>query len=324
MSTVKQADVAQGLKADSYEYLMEADAYSDVKSIYKDLVEVKQTDKAYEMSTSVVEDSDPVERGSTEAMVPVKPIEGYTTLARVRNFYKMIEVAAEVAEDHQKFKPFMTEVTKKWDTAMKRGKNKFVVNHFNYGGYTAGHDLFYQGLTGVLHDPNGGFVYDGKPLFNLSGNERTSIAGGKYYNAIAKNLDATNFEELWKLMTVDNARNEDDTEIEIRPDTLLVNSALDFPARRLLESTLIPGKADNDKNVLEGIVDLVATPYFTPKTGWVLMEAKKGLTLYERRTPVIDSWFDHSRKVYFVSIEERYGLMVKNFRFVGGSNIPTS
>ena len=44
------------------------------------------------------------------------------------------------------------------------------------------------------------------------------------------------------------------------PDTLIVPAALQWTARRILESAGIPGSADNDINVLKGIVNLVVCP----------------------------------------------------------------
>lgn len=325
MSQLKRQDMVEGMKATAYEYFLDAKEYSPEPSVYDKICDMKTTDKAYEQATSVVEDTDPVERDEGAAMEPVKPIEGFTTYAKMRNFYKMIEVTRETAEDHQKFARFMSEITSGWANAMTRGKNKLVLNHFNKGGLTAGDaSTFNQSITGVLSDPSGALVYDGKPLFNLTGNKRESKGGGEYYNANALALDADNFEALYNLMTVTNAKNEDDSEVQIRPNMLLVNGALEFTARRLLESTLIPGVADNDKNVLEGIVGLISTNYFTPATGYVLMEAKKGLRFYQRETEVIDVWYDHKHKIYMSSIEHRYGVMVKNWRFFAGSNIPTS
>ncbi len=324
MSQLKRQDMIEGMKATAYEYFLDAKEYSPEPSVYDKVADIRTSGKAYEQATSVVEDTDPSEREEGAAMEPIKPIEGFTTYAKMRNYYKMIEVTRETAEDHQKFKSFMSTITSGWANAMIRGTNKLVLSHFNKGGLTAGDALFNQSKTGVLTDPSGALCYDGKPLFNLTNNKRTSKGGGEYYNAIAETLSAANFKTLYNLMTVTNAKNEDDSEIEIRPNLLLVNGALNFTARTLLESTLLPGGANNDKNVLEGIVGLVSTNYFTPSTGWVLMEAKKGLILYQRETEVIDVWYDHKHKLYLSSIEHRKGVMIKNFRFFGGSNIATS
>ena len=324
MSQLKRQDMIEGMKANAYEYYLDAKEYSPEPSVYDKIAEVRNSSKAYEQATSVVEDTDPEERAEGQAMEPIKPIEGFTTYAKMRNYYKMIEVTRETAEDHQKFKSFMQNITSGWANAMIRGKNKLLLKHFNEGGKTSGNSVFNQSITGVLTDPSGDLLYDGKPLFNLSGNNRNSKGGGEYYNAIASALTAENFETLWNLMTVTNAKNEDDSEIEIRPNLLLVNGALNFTARRILESTLIPGVLNNDKNVLEGIVDLLATNYFTESTGWVLMEAKKGIQFYERETEVIDVWYDHKHKLYMSSIEHRIGVMLRNFRFFAGSNISTS
>jgi len=320
----------EGMKATAYGYYLDATEYDPEPSIYEQLCDVKTSNKAYEQSTSVVEASDPIEREESDELTAIIPIEGFSTFAKMREFYKMTAISRETVEDHQRFTNFMKDVTRGWANDMKRGKNKQVLNHFNYGGYTAGHDATFDNtITGVLSDPSGDGIYDGttatpQALFGLSGDTHASKAGGTYYNAIASTLTEANFETLWNLMTVTNSFNEDDTEISIVPDMLLCSKSLEFTARRILESTLIPGSANNDKNVLNGIVNLLATNYFSDTDAWVLLKAKKGLIFYRRETPVIDIWYEHKNKTHYMSVSERFGIMVKNWRFFASSNLDTS
>jgi len=319
-----RSDFTEGMKATAYDYFLDAKEYQKIPSFYKSVCQVKTSDKAYEQATSVVEASDPVERGEFDDMTAMKATEGYTTYAKIRQFYKAAHVSKRAMRDHQKLKNWIKEITSGWSVDMERGKNKYVAKFINNGGLTAGYSIFNNSITGVLTDPAGDLCYDGKPLFNLNGNNRSSKGGGTYYNGIALALSPTNFETLWNLMTVTNAKNEDDTEVEIIPDYMLCSTALKFQAQRLLESTLIPGASTNDKNVLEGIVDLVATRYITDTDFFMLGVKNKGLIFYERETPEIDFWEDKRNKSYWMSIEEAYGVMVKNWRFFAASNFSTS
>lgn len=58
------------------------------------------------------------------------------------------------------------------------------------------------------------------------------------------------------------------------PDTLLVPPDLEYEAKRLMQSTLIPGSANNDVNVLKSSLNIVISHYLTSTTAWYVL--KKG------------------------------------------------
>lgn len=64
-------------------------------------------------------------------------------------------------------------------------------------------------------------------------------------------------------------------------DTLLVPPDLEMTARRLLNSQLIPGSADNDINVLKSSLDIVVGDFLTSTSIWYVLKRKwvNGLTL---------------------------------------------
>lgn len=58
------------------------------------------------------------------------------------------------------------------------------------------------------------------------------------------------------------------------PDTLLIPPDLEFEARRLLNSTLIPGSANNDINVLRNSLNIVVSHYLTSTSAWYILKSK--------------------------------------------------
>lgn len=64
-----------------------------------------------------------------------------------------------------------------------------------------------------------------------------------------------------------------------RPDTLLVPPDLEFEARRLLQSPLIPGSANNDINVLQGGLNLVVGPTLSSTSVFYVLKAKSPVGL---------------------------------------------
>jgi hypothetical protein len=246
----------------------------------------------------------------------------------------MIEMTYTSVEDHQKIDNILKDAAQTWGGAIKTTRNEFFVTWFLYGGYTAGHENF-DGTpeSGAETDTSGDGCYDSSsssaltPLFALSTGtyKHTSNVGGtSYTNARAIDLDATNIETLYNLMTVTNNRDENDKVVPIIPNVMMVSRQLNFTARRLLESTAIPGSGDNDKNVLNSIVDLVVWDHFTDTDGWVLGVKKKGLRRLKRQEPKIRFFESEKDRRYYAACEFRDGGMMDNWRFWHASNLPTS
>lgn len=59
--------------------------------------------------------------------------------------------------------------------------------------------------------------------------------------------------------------------LHLRPRFILVPADLLFPALTLVSSTLVPGSANNDANVLKGAVEVIPVAQFTDPTDWYLV-----------------------------------------------------
>jgi phage major head subunit gpT-like protein len=89
--------------------------------------------------------------------------------------------------------------------------------------------------------------------------DQLTTAGNTTAQSTAVTLTPTNLEDMIRVYQTQT----DSVSSKITaqsPDTLVVPAALQWSARRILESAGIPGSANNDINVLRGIVNLVVCP----------------------------------------------------------------
>jgi len=299
--------------------------YTAVPMEHQSIFDMGSSVDAYEQSVSGIGMGELAEVEEGEEFENDNAAEGFTVYAKMRKFGKRTEVTQELVEDNRQVKSFLKSIVGGWGSATNMTMERFFSKFFVYGGLTAGHDVFNNTITGVLTDSTGDLCYDSKPLFNLSNNTRTSKGGGTYYNGIASDLDADNFETLWNLVTVTNAKNERDEEIVIMPNMLVVPPQLRFTAQRLLESENKPGELINDINTLQDIVTLKVWRYLAGDSdAWFLGVAGKGLKGYRRRPPKVDFYYDEDREVYKAKTSTRFGGTVDDFRPWGGSNFSTT
>jgi len=325
---VMRDDFTEGIKKDMYGYFFEA--YDPVPVLYPNIFQEEDSTGAYEKDTSVIGVGEISRKLEGEALTAHKIGEGYSTYGGNRTYGDELIISYETVQDHQKIKDILHKAAAGWGQKMKEAKDGFFANIFNYGGLTAGHDIFNASVAGPngFVDPTGNGIYDGKsdavsPLFarNGSGKSHLSYVGQTaYYNGVALALTPANFQQVYLAITSTNNKDERDGLISIKPDTLLVPPALKFTAQVILESERVPGSAQNDKNVLANIVSLVVWDRLSDPDAWFLVKAKMGLVCQNRQEPVIDFYQDEHTKDYVANVIARWGLRINNWRGVYGSN----
>ena len=106
------------------------------------------------------------------------------------------------------------------------------------------------------------------------------------------------------------------------PVKLLIPTALEFVAKRLIESVLESGSPNNDINTLKDSLQIVIDPWLTSSTAHYITTSmnddKYGLILQRRAEPKINQFSDdHTTNVFF-SIKSRMGTgYVTAFSVVG-------
>jgi hypothetical protein len=297
------------------------DAYDQKATVYDQLLKVEPSDAAWEQGTSVIGPGQLAEKAEGESITYRKITEGFTTYGDNHTFSDGIIITLEAQEDNKKINNIIRTAASKWGESVKHSRETYYAKAFNNGGLTAGDDFFKNPVAG---QNAGGLVYDGLPLFNLTGNRRTSKGGGTYYNGAALSLSQANLITQYQLMTSTNNRDERDEIISLRPDTLVVPPALEMTARVILNSTNLPGTANNDVNVASSLLNLVVWDYLTDTDAWFVMKKGEGLVAQNRKEPVIDFYIDEDTKSYKANIVARWGFRCDNWRFITGSNFATS
>lgn len=263
-----------------------------------------------------------MEKPEGEDLQADAPMEGYTVICKNRTFGRVARFSKESVEDAQKTGNLIQQTVGSWGRSYLRSKEKFYAKFFNKGAMTAGDDVFDNTITGVVDDPSGKKIYDGKPFFSTSHEDKL---GNTYSNYSASNsLTSSNLQTVYTTFTSTNNRDDRGNIIELTPDTLLIPPALNFTARVILETQAIPGSADNDINVLTNILNPVVYSYLDDSDGWFIGSAKEGLLATERQDPAIDSWQDETNLDYFVSINCRFGGCITNWRFWYANSISSS
>ena len=301
--------------------------YDTFSPVYPQVFNVDNSNAAFEQSTNGIGLGKLSERKEGDTIVASNIMEGFTVYAKNRTFSDSYWMTMEFVEDTpiEKIGNILRAYAAGWGEGVVSTKEQFAAKFFNYGGFTAGYDVFDNTITGVVTDPTGDLIYDGKPFFALSGNNHPAKNGSTYYNSLgALTLSAANLQTAYTLMTTTNNRNERGEIVNLYPDTLLIPPALHFTAKTLLESELAPGVANNDKNSVQNLVRPIEWQYLTDTDGWFLGAKQKGLKFYERKSPVIDFYQDEKDKKFYATIDTRFGACVDNWRYWVASAISTS
>lgn len=321
-------DFSKTMVKDMYEAYWDGEKYDTEPIQWSKVWQEKPIDGAYDQSTSLVDMEEYEETPETEGYNFRSGVEGYTSIGKPRTFTSGREYTEEAIEDQQKVGNDIKAYCSGWGRGKNRTQDKFFANFYNYGGLTAGNDIFDGSVTNVITDASGKGIYDGTaaspvPWF-VEAASHTSIGKGTYGNGKSLSFSAENLETLYKLMTDTNSYNENDERINIIPDYIMYPTALQFEVRRVLESTLIPGKGNNDTNVLQNILEPIMNPYLTNAEAFFIGKKKKGKIALMRRGVKMGFYHDEDKRRWKGVSSLRFGGYINNWRFDAGSKYATA
>lgn len=240
------------------------------------------------------------------------PKQGWETYARYITFSDGITLTKEAVADTVKLGDLLKKLANSWGESIRVLKETKASQPFNDGGDLAGNAIFNGTHVGNT-DPSGNLLYDSKPLFTLTGNARTTKAGGTYFNAVASILlTPDDFATVYHLHTSTNNRNELDRVVGNPADCLLTRTGAEHDlAKRILESELKPFGELNDINVHKSRVDAAAWDYLTDggtyKAFYVGKKQHPKFQWHERQSPEIDFFRDQTNRGYKASVDMRFG-----------------
>ena len=113
--------------------------------------------------------------------------------------------------------------------------------------------------------------------------------------------------------------------LNVEPGYLLVPPELEFTAKKLVNSTLVPGGNNNDINVLQGMVEVLVEPLLSDANNWYLAAKPSSIATIEvgflggRETPEILVKEDFDRDVIWYKGRMVFGGAIMDYRgFYGG------
>jgi hypothetical protein len=117
-------------------------------------------------------------------------------------------------------------------------------------------------------------IYNAEALCSTS---HTLLSGGTLSNQVASN-PALSYTALQTGRTMFlKMKNERGIYVRLMPECLVVDPSIEWYAQTLMQSSLRPGTANNDKNVLPKYKVHGESPYLTSTTAWFLLAAKSVL-----------------------------------------------
>lgn len=246
------------------------------------------------------------------------PLQGWTTYVKYHTYSDGLTFSPEAIEDTIKLQNMLQDYSRTWGQEVRVAKETIAARGFNEGGNLAGDFVFNGSFIGEA-DPSGDLLYDGKPLFNLTGNARTTKGGQTHYNSVAAAYPASGdilpsqFATLYNLMTATNNKDEQGRPIMNKPDTVLVKPGADyFAMHRILTSEKLANSDLNDKNPYLGLIkNIYDWDYLTQNAMYVGKAQAESFQFHERLAPEIRFFRHEDTAGYKASIRVRFGVYFK-------------
>ena len=279
------------------------ETYTEVPEQFSKLYKMNTSKKAKEHDYGLGAFGDWTERATGLSEVDYETISpGLERTYTHKAFTKGFMIERELYDDEQ------YRQINKFPAAMARAGRAFVEKEaaklFNRAFLVA--NATYEGKA---------LIGSGKVLLDNSSVTGTNLASGALTDA--------NLKAALQVMrgTVDEAGNI----IGLMPNKLIVPPALEFTAKTLINSTLLPGSPNNDSNVIKGALDVVVYDYIGAAAGgsdtaWFIMDSgRHEINFFWRIKPEFkwDEDFDTLVSKYRGYMRFSYG--VSDWRGIVGS-----
>lgn len=158
---------------------------------------------------------------------------------------------------------------------------------------------------------------DGVSLLNTA---HVLAGGGTASNRLATDADLTQTSLETMLQQLMDEVDDRQLKTNRRPKTLVVPTASNFRARKLLESSYVTGSADNDVNPLLGLLaDLVVSPWLTDTDAWFIGTDAEGLRFWRREATEIFRDNEFSTRNLNIATTGRWDVGFDDWRSLYGT-----
>lgn len=145
-------------------------------------------------------------------------------------------------------------------------------------------------IGALVYDRAGNSSYLGGDGVSLVNSAHPFITGGTWSNALstAAELSEAALEQAY--IEIGDWKDEKGIDIAAVPKTLIVPRALTFEAERIMKTDKTVGSANNDANVVRGMIGQVhVNNFLDDSNNWFLRTDIEGMRFVEREAPVVDT-----------------------------------
>jgi phage major head subunit gpT-like protein len=243
----------------------------------------------------------------------------YTWYQKCSQFARSITIPSRLlrsSDNLGKIGSLVTKAAAEWGEIARLQKEDHIAGMFQKGTLTAGSRQYFDGSFPGNVDPNPTTIYDGLPWYDTA-HTLTGSAGTYANHIVSAALSAATLQSALIAMTDTNAVNERGERILIRPDVLMVPPGLEYTARVVLNSGLLPGGSNNDINAVEGALQLVVNRALSDAasaSSWWIVQSGKGLRIADSGAPRMRT-VEHTNGDIEVIAEYEFGAAVTNWRY---------
>lgn len=277
-------------------------AYREKPEIFSRIVNVRNSNRAYEEDFALAGFGPLAEKGELETTILDEPIK----LGGVRFIHKTLALGFVISEEMRMDDQYNLAA----DLAQALGKSS------RYTAELYGHDVYNNGFTSAKYVGR-----DGEPLFSTAHPVYGGAGTAANRPAVDIDLDEAALEAAWA-----NFQTQVDDRgmpIDIMPSRLLVHPSQVLFARRLLESASLNAYGTNpgEINPLQGMVSIISSPYLTDMDAWYLLGEPNEIDVrfYWRMRPDTKTWDDDDADATIHKIKQRHSTGFGDWRGTYGS-----
>lgn len=275
--------------------------YRERPETYRQLVNVKDSTKAFEDDFALSGFGPLVKKGELESTILDEPIKLGGVRIIHNTFALGFEISQEMREDDQ--------YNLMGDLAADLGRSS------RYTAELYGHDVWNNAFSTAKYTGR-----DGKAL--IASDHPVQGTGGTYANrpAVDTDLSQAALEAAWGNFAAQI--DERGMPIDMMPAVLIIHPDNYLLAKRLLGSAGYTGTNNNDINPLYDMnIRIVASPYLVDRDAWFLTAdpAEVDVLFYWRRKPDTRTWDDNDSEGTIHKISQRHSTGFRDWRGVYGS-----
>lgn len=235
--------------------------YNDYPTLWTRIFDARNSDKAFEKAQGVTGLGLASVKDQGDEIPYTDPLQGFQKEFVNITYAQGVTVTREMFEDSQY--NYINRLPAMLAKSNRQTQETLAFNHLNRA--------FNSSFTGA----------DGLELCSTA---HLFVTGGTYANepATGADLSETAIEDAYT--TIRDFVDDQGLKVFIQPKMLVAPTALEWTAKKILQTEKEVGTANNDKNVIAGSVELIVSPYLTDPDAWfITTDCMDGLCWYWRR-----------------------------------------